>query len=166
MRIDPIEQKHIRKDFTNQHKSLQNYFRVVVLRDAKSGMSQCFVLTDGDDIVKGYYTLSSISIDTSDWDPAFKKEHKLVYDTIPCTLLGKLAVDIMSQGKNYGTLLLFHALSNAALSSNMVGSAAVVVDPIDSKATDFYKKYDFQSLTNTNRLFISMKKAKLVGSPI
>ena len=76
------------------------------MRDVSSGMSQCFVLTDGDDIVKGYYTLSSISVDTSEWDQAFKKANKLVYDTIPCTLLGKLAVDSQSQGNKYGTLLL------------------------------------------------------------
>jgi hypothetical protein len=160
MTIDPIEQKHIRKDFTNQHPSLQNYFRNVVMRDVSSGMSQCFVLTDGDDIVKGYYTLSSISVDTSEWDQAFKKANKLVYATIPCTLLGKLAVDSQSQGTKYGTLLLFHALLNAAVSSSTVGSPAVVVDPIDDKAADFYRKYDFQNLTNTNRMFMSMKKAK------
>ena len=162
MSIGPIEQKHIRKDFTNQHPSLQNYFRNVVLRDVSSGMSQCFVLTDHDDVVKGYYTLSSISVDTSDWDHGFKKANKLVYDTIPCTLLGKLAVDSNNQGKKIGTILLFHALWNAALSSNTVGSAAIVVDPIDYKATEFYRKFDFQNLANTKRMFMSMKKAKLI----
>jgi hypothetical protein len=162
MRIDPIAQKHIRKDFSNQHPSLQNYFRNVVMRDVSSGMSQCFVLTDDDDVVKGYYTLSSISVDTSDWDQAFKKANKLVYDTIPCTLLGKLAVDGQNQGKKYGTILLFHALWNAVMSSNTVGSAAVVVDPIDDKAAAFYRKYDFQILTNTTRMFMSMRKAKLI----
>jgi ribosomal protein S18 acetylase RimI-like enzyme len=164
MRIDPIDQKHIRKDFINQHPSLQNYFRNVAMRDVSSGMSQCFVLTDGDDIVRGYYTLSSISVDTSDWDQAFKKNNKLVYDTIPGTLIGKLAVDSQFQGKKYGTILLFHALWNAAISSNTVGSAAIVVDPIDDKATRFYQKYDFQNLTNTKRMFMSMKKAKLIKS--
>lgn len=163
MTIDPLDKKkHIRTGFVNQHLQLQNFIRDVASRDVEAGMSQCYVLTEEDNNIRGYYTLSGISIDVSSWDPDFKKKHNLKYATIPCTLLGKLAVDKTHQGKAYGKLLLVDALRNAALSSKKVGSALVIVDPIDDTAKDFYSKYGFLPLANTNRMFISMKHAEMV----
>jgi hypothetical protein len=163
MNIELLDKvKHIRSQFQNQHQSLQNFIRDVATRDADAGMSRCFVLTDGDSTVRGYYTLSGISIDTSGWDDQFKKANGLKYTTIPCTLLGKLAVNHADQGKSYGKLLLFDALANAAKASKKVGSALIIVDPIDEAAAKFYQKYDFNTLANTHRMFLSMKKVVAV----
>ena len=79
------------------------------------------------------------------------------YDNLPVTLLGRLAVDKAFQGQGLGCLLLIDALKrsyNTAVSS--VGSIAVVVDPIDEKARNFYLKYGFIDLPDSGRMFIPM----------
>lgn len=60
--------------------------------------------------VKGFYTLSAISVLNAHWDQTFRKKNRIVYDTFPCTLLGRLAVDSTAEGRGYGKLLLMHAL--------------------------------------------------------
>ena len=151
---------HIGGSFTNQHRSLQNYFRYNVTRDMYSGMAQCYVLSGDDAIVKGYYTLSSISVPTVHWDESLREKYNLKYDVIPCTLLGRLVVDGTAQGNRYGELLLMDALKNALAGSGRIGSFAVVADPIDRNAKAFYLKYDFIELSNTTRMYISMRKIK------
>jgi GNAT superfamily N-acetyltransferase len=147
-----------RSHFTCKHSSLENYFRHNVTRDIGNRMAQCFVLVEDNLRVKGFYTLSSISIPNAHWDDAFRKKHKIVYDSFPCTLLGRLAVDKTAEGRGYGKLLLMHALKTALEGSRKIGSFAVVVDPIDADAGSFYRKFEFVELSNTHRMFMSMKK--------
>jgi GNAT superfamily N-acetyltransferase len=131
-----------------------------VSRDIESGMAQCYVLGGEDAIVKGYYTLSSISVPNVHWDEALRDKYKLKYGVIPCALLGRLAVDGSAQGNGYGELLLMDALKNAIAGSRRIGSFAVVVDPIDQNAKAFYLKYDFIELSDTTRMYISMGKIR------
>ena len=159
--IVPLDKRvHIRGSFTNQHRSLQNYFRNNVTRDIDSGMAKCYVLSGEDAIVKGYYTLSSISVPNVHWDASLQEKYKPKYDVIPCTLLGRLAIDGNAQGNGYGELLLMGALKNALAGSGRIGSFAVVVDPIDENAKAFYLKYDFIELSSTTRMYLSMRKIK------
>jgi hypothetical protein len=41
--------------------------------------------------------------------------------------------------------------------SHEIGSFAVVVDPIDLEAENFYEKYDFIKLPDSGKMFIAMK---------
>lgn len=153
---------HDRSQFSCKHAPLENYFRHNATRDISNGIAQCFVLVGGDFRPWGFYTLSSISVPNAHWDPAFRKKHKIVYDVFPCTLLGRLAVDKTAEGRGYGKLLLMHALKTALEGSTKIGSFAVVVDPIDADARSFYLKYEFAELSNTHRMFMSMKKIEML----
>ena len=64
-----------------------------------------------------------------------------VYDSIPTTLLGRLAVDIRFQKMKTGQLLLMDALKRSYHLSKSLGSFAVVVAPLDYDARKFYDKY-------------------------
>lgn len=151
-----------RSQFSCKHASLENYFRHNATRDISNGMAQCFVLVGEEFRPMGFYTLSSISVPNVHWDPSFRKKHKIVYDVFPCTLLGRLAVDKTVERRGYGKLLLMHALKTALEGSRRVGSFAVVVDPIDADARSFYSKYEFAELSNTQRMFMSMKKIEML----
>jgi predicted GNAT family N-acyltransferase len=156
--IEPLDAKvHLREKFTNQHPSLQNYIRSIARQDIERNLARCFVLVEDDKVIKGYYTLSNLSVPCSHWDEAFRKKYKLTYQSIPCTLIGRLAIDSSMQGKGYGEILLFDSIKRAYEVNKTIASFAVVVDALDQKAKEFYKKYEFHELMDTNRLFIPMK---------
>lgn len=158
LRIEALNAKvHVRDQFVNQHPSLQNYLRTTARQDASRDLARCFVLVDDDQAIKGYYTLNNLSIPATDWDPAFKKKHKLVYQAIPCTLIGRLAVDQALQGQGYGAILLLDALTRACAVSQTIASFAIIVDAIDDTAKGFYEKYSFLPFLDTNRLYLPMK---------
>jgi GNAT superfamily N-acetyltransferase len=148
---------HIREKFSNQHESLQNYIRAIARQDTDRDLARCFVLVDDDKAIKGYYTLNNLSIPSFHWDAAFRKKYKLTYQTIPCTLIGRLAIDSSMQKKGLGEILLFDSLKRAHEVSKTIASFAVVVDSIDQSAKNFYKKYEFHELLDTGRLYLPMK---------
>lgn len=150
-------QVHVRDKFINQYPSLQNYIRSVARQDVDRDLARCFVLIDKEKIIKGYYTLNNLSIPSAEWDPAFRKKYKLTYPAIPCTLIGRLAIDSSMQGKGLGGILLFDSLKRAYEVSKTIASFAVVVDSIDQTAKDFYKKYEFHELMDTDKLYLPMK---------
>lgn len=157
-KIEPLDtQVHIRDKFTNQHSSLQNYIRSFARQDIDRDLARCFVLVEDDKVIKGYYTLNNLSIPSSQWDEAFRKKYKLTYHAIPCTLIGRLAMDSSMQGKGYGRIMLIDSLKRAYDVSKTIASFAVVVDSIDQAAKEFYKKYEFHELMDTDRLFLPMK---------
>lgn len=156
--IKPLDtQLHIRDKFINQHASLQNYIRSIARQDIDRDLARCFVLVDKDQIIKGYYTLNNLSIPSDHCDVAFKKKYKLTYQAIPSTLIGRLAIDSSIQGKGLGGILLFDALKRAYDVSRTIASFAVVVDAIDLSAKQFYQKYEFHELMDTDRLYLPMK---------
>lgn len=156
--IEPLDtQVHIRDKFINQHGSLQNYIRSIARQDMDRDLARCFVLVDDDKVIKGYYTLNNLSIPSSHWDVAFRKNYKLTYQAIPCTLIGRLAIDSSMQGKGFGEILLFDSLKRAYDVSKTIASFAIVVDSIDLDAKNFYQKYEFHELMDTDRLYLPMK---------
>jgi ribosomal protein S18 acetylase RimI-like enzyme len=72
--------------------------------------------------------------------------------------LGRLARTIQAKGTGIGEELLLDALERAFILSNVsIGAMAVVVDPINAKATLFYEKYGFIKLPDSGRMFLPMK---------
>jgi predicted GNAT family N-acyltransferase len=107
-----------------------------------------------DDKVIGYYTLSAHAIlraELSDEQAKGIPRH----DRIPAFLIGRLARDISVKRQGMGELLLMDAF--ARLAAVEASGRAVVVDPIDDRAREFYAKYGFVPLGGaTARLFLPM----------
>jgi len=153
-----LNSAHNKKDFLCGKTPLDNYIRVQVSQDIKRKLSVCFVHTDDDSNVIGYYTLSNDSIPHELLPEEMKKKMPPAYKHLPATLLGRLAVDENHKGKRVGELLLIDALKKAyEISSSQIGSMAVVVDPIDEEATAFYTKYGFIELPDSKKMFLPMK---------
>ena len=134
---------------------LDNYIQKQAKQDVKGKVSACFVLSDDDKEIKSYYTLSNGSIPRSQLPESVIKQLPRYYD-LPVTLLGRLAVDIKFKGQKLGSKILLDALKRSYDASASIGSMAVIVDPIDQNATDFYTKFGFILLSDSGRMFLPM----------
>jgi predicted GNAT family N-acyltransferase len=154
-----LHSSHCRSDFKCGISLLDDYLKFQASQDVKKRLSACFVCVDKEfnEKVIAYYTLSNSSISRDfvplEWQRKFPKSYK----TIPTTLLGRLAVDTSFHGKGLGGELLVEALYRSCLASKEIGSVAVVVDPIDDNAEQFYASYGFQKLPDSGKLFLAMK---------
>lgn len=155
---EPLNSSHKKKDFTCGKKLLDDYFQTQAKQDVKRKLSACFVLADEDNKVKGYYTLSSTAVNRELLPEDIIKKLPPTYHNLPATLLGRLAIDNNYKGQKLGELLLIEALKKSyEISQNSIGSMAVIVDPIDDDAIQFYTKYGFIRLTDSGKMFIPME---------
>ncbi|MEN2434280.1 GNAT family N-acetyltransferase [Weeksellaceae bacterium A-14] len=161
--IEVLDKKHNKNEFDCGKELLNNYLKNQAGQDIKRKISACFVLSESDtNLIQGYYTLSNNSIPLSDFSEKIQKKLPKSYTSIPTTLLGRLAIDIKSQGKGIGKILLIDALKRSYEIAKEIGSFAVVVDPIDEEAEKFYQKYGFIKLPDSEKMFIAMNTLKLL----
>lgn len=157
MEILPYNRNYKRENFDCGKRALNNYIQRNVTKDVNTGVCTCFVIVNDETAVIGYYTLSTESIAKSDAPIEFL--NKIKYQYIPVILLGRLAIDKNEFGKGYGKFLLIDSLKRSLdVAKNQIGAVAIVVDPIDEEAIDFYSKYGFILLPSSGRMFMSMKK--------
>ncbi|GEP95749.1 GNAT family N-acetyltransferase [Chitinophaga cymbidii] len=152
----PLRSSHNKKDFSCGKQSLDKHIQEQASQDVKRKLSACFILEDENDIVKGYYTLSGSSIRKELVPEGVSKKMPNAYQDLPVTLLGRLAVDARYKGQKLGELLL-DALNRSCDNARIIGSIAVVVDPLDENAEAFYKRYGFILLPDSKKMFLSMK---------
>lgn len=154
-----------RKDFECSNERLNDYIKKQASQDIKKNISSCFVYTEIEDDkhkIKGYYTLSNSSIHKNSIPENLRK--KFPYESLPVTLLGRLAVDKSIKGQGLGKKLLLDALLRSLLATKEIGSFAVVVEPIDDDAVSFYEKFGFEKLLDKKEMFLPMKTISLIFS--
>ncbi len=154
---NPLSKSHKKSEFSSGNQLLDGYLRKQAGQDVKRKLSACFVLSDESNIVKGYYTLSSSSIDRDELPEEVIKILPPSYENLPVTLLGRLARNVKNIGEGMGEILLMDALKRSYDTTGTVASMAVVVDPIDQTAVNFYGKYGFIHLPSSGKMFITMK---------
>lgn len=146
---------HEKAKFSCGKVMLDNYIQKQARQDVKGKVSACFILSDDNKKIKGYYTLSYGSIPRSQLPDSVVKQLPR-YQNLPVTLMGGLAIDNKFQGQKLGRLLLLDALRRSYDATSNIGSMAIIVDPIDQEATDFYTKYGFILLPDSGRMFLPM----------
>jgi predicted GNAT family N-acyltransferase len=151
-----LSASHEKAQFSCGKAKLDEYIRKQAKQDMKGKVAACFVLSDDNKAIKGYYTLSNGSVPRSKIPEDFIKNLPK-YKELPVTLLGRLAVNNIFQGQKLGSLLLLDALKRSLDTAlNSIASMAVIVDPIDEQAIDFYTKYGFIMLPDSKRMFLPM----------
>ena len=162
--IQVLEKNHEKSSFDCGYEMLNEYIKKQARQDVNGDLSVCFVLVNEENEVKGYYTLSANSIRRDDFPEELRKKMPPSYTKLPTTLLGRLAVDNSLKGQGYGEILLMDALNRTLRTSDNLGILAIVVDPIDDKALNFYSKYGFILLPTSEKMFLAMKTVRdLVG---
>tara|TARA_R110001606_G_scaffold399292_1_gene583836 strand:- start:32584 stop:33093 length:510 start_codon:yes stop_codon:yes gene_type:complete len=161
--IVPLNTSHHKSEFKCGQSLLDNYLIKQAKQDVKRKLSVCFVLADSEDVVLGFYTLSSTSISQKFIPEEIRKRLPPNYRDLPATLLGRLAVDKKMAGRGFGELLLVDALKKSfETASSSIGSLAVIVDPIDDNAVHFYQKYGFILLPDSGKMFLPMATISLL----
>lgn len=158
----PLEKEFDRNSFDCGKSSLNNYIQTQVSQDVKKKLSVCFVLLDSDDFtVEGYYTLSNASISYGEVPEKLRKKYPKSYEYIPVTLLGRLAINAKIKGKGFGSKILIDALKRSLnVSEQNLGSVAVIVDPLDQEAENYYTHFGFVKLPTSGKMFLDMKTIK------
>ena len=162
MEIFILDKTHNRKAFECEEQQLTDYIKKQVSQDIKKKLAVCFVAIDNDNNVIGYYTLSSESLGREQIPDKYLKIIPQNYH-VPVILLGRLARNITAKGTGLGEHLLLDALFRAfTLSEKSIGAMAVIVDPVNQFAIKFYKKYGFEQLPDSEKMFLPMSTIKQI----
>jgi GNAT superfamily N-acetyltransferase len=157
--VEPLSAtKHRRNEFACEDDELTGFFCHRSWPEMESRASACFVLVPESDpgLVAGFYTLSAATVSLAKL-PSQLTADLPKYPNLPATLLGRLARHEKLRGAGLGDLLLVSALRRSLASASSVGSVAMVTDPKNAKAEEFYQNYGFRPLGNGRRLFLPMK---------
>ena len=122
---------------------LDSYFRNQVSQDIRRRVAACFVASDRDGRIAGYYTLASASVMLTDLPVSLAKKLPR-YPSVPAVRMGRLAVDHAYRGDGLGAALLADALRRAATAE--IAAYAFVVDAKDASAAEFYAHHGFTAL--------------------
>ena len=159
--VEPLDaDKHHRDGFDCGVGVLNDFIRTRARKEMEAGTSACFVMVPATEPfqIAGYYTLSAATITRSVVpDSMLKKLPR--YADFPATLLGRLARDVRHKGQRVGDKLMASVLHRTVKASREVASWAIIADPKDQWARQFYESFGFQPLT-TDRLFLPMKQAE------
>ena len=153
--LDPA--KHRRAEFQCESPALTEFLQKRARKEMEARSSACFVLVPLDDVgrIAGYYTLSAAEVVTVELPEEVVKKLPR-YRLLPATLLGRLVRDAAFCGRGIGDRLMVDALARAFTGSVEIGSVAVVTDPQDDRAAEFYRGFGFLRL-NDRRLILSMR---------
>jgi ribosomal protein S18 acetylase RimI-like enzyme len=159
-----LNKQHHKSDFNCGHEALNTYLHQRAGQDMKRKLAACFVLANEEQRIMAYYTLSAASVSAKDLPLTIQAKLPLSYTYIPATLLGRLAVDKAYQGKDFGEMLLLDAMKRSLYNAtNNIGSFALIVDPIDTAAAEFYARYGFIPLPDNGKMFIAMNTITLLN---
>lgn len=130
---EPIAANHDLTDFDCGSAVLNDWLRNRALKN-ESRFSRTFVVSEGDRVA-AYYCISAGSVERAQ---APKPMQRNAPQTLPVSVIGRLAVDLSYAGKGLGADLLADALRRIAIASQSIGIAAVLVHAKDDDAKRFY----------------------------
>ena len=155
-----LSSKHSKENFTCGKEMLDKYLYLQAKQDVTRKLTACFILSNNETTVLGYYTLSNTSVNREFLPDGIIKKLPPSYKHLPATLLGRLAVDMNYKGQGYGANLLMDALRRSYDNSLQIASMAVIVDPIDEESMAFYNHFGFIALPDSGKMFIPMSLFK------
>jgi predicted GNAT family N-acyltransferase len=149
---------HDRKGFDCGIEALNSFLQTQARKEMDRRSAVTYVLVDTvrrQDIL-GYHSLSAATV-LLDAVPAEMAKQLGRQQSVPTTLVGRLAITAKQQGKGLGGQLLWDALKRCEEKSREIGSVAVIVDAKDEKAAAFYEKFGFRRFEDPPlRLFMMM----------
>lgn len=157
-RIEQLH-KHDRSVFDCGTEVLNTYLAKRAGREQRKRFCTCFLaISNETDQIAGFYTLSSSSIALVDLPAATQKKLPR-YPDVPVARIGRLAVDLQSQGQRLGGALVGDALRRVIESD--IGCYAIIVDAKDDRAISFYEHLGFNSLPDKRDvLYLPVSTAK------
>ena len=161
--VEPLGPHHDRASFSCGEPSLDRYIRRQASQDARRHVARVFVAPgEPPERIAGYYTLTAASFEKDDLPAEFAR--RLPHYPIPAAVIGRLAVDLRSQGSGLGEVLLLDAIHRIVRASDTIGVYAVVVDALHERAGAFYERYGFLPFPSRPlRLYLPLRTLEQLG---
>ena len=131
----PLTSEHDFSGFDCGEPVLNDWLRQRALKN-ESRFSRTYVVCEGRRVV-AYFCISTGSVERA---TAPSKVRRNAPDTIPVSVIGRLAVSRDHAGKGLGADMLSDALRRIAVASQSIGIGAVLVHAKDDAAKRFYMK--------------------------
>ncbi len=129
----PLTENHDVTEFDCGMPALNDWLKRRALQN-ESRFSRTYVVCAGDQVA-AYYCISAGSVERG---AAPGKMRRNAPDTIPVSVLGRLAVSRAYAGRGLGADILSDALRRIAIASQSIGIGAVLVQAKDENAKRFY----------------------------
>ena len=131
----PLTSEHDLSGFDCGEPALNDWLRHRALKN-ESRFSRTYVVCEGNRVV-AYFCISAGAVQRA---TAPGKVRRNAPDTIPVSVIGRLAVSRDHAGKGLGADILSDALRRIAVASQSIGIGAVLVHAKDEAAKRFYVK--------------------------
>ncbi len=120
--------------------NLNTYLKQFAKKNDSLGIGRTYALIERSKVL-GYYTVSMAQVEFQSLPKGALVS--LPKYPLPAIRIGRLAIDLQSQGKGFGEYLLMDALSRSVRVSEEVAVFAVIVDAKNKRAKKFYLRYGF-----------------------
>jgi GNAT superfamily N-acetyltransferase len=131
----PLTPEHDLSAFDCGEAALNDWLRRRALK-SESRFSRVYVVCDGNQVV-AYFCIAAGAVERA---AAPGKVRRNAPDTIPVSVIGRLAVSRDYAGKGLGADILSDALRRIAVASQCIGIGAVLVHAKDETAKRFYMR--------------------------
>jgi GNAT superfamily N-acetyltransferase len=131
----PLTAEHDLSDFDCGEPALNDWLRHRALKN-ESRFSRTYVACEGNRVV-AYFCISAGAVERA---AAPGKVRRNAPDTIPVSVIGRLAVSRNHAGRGLGADILADALRRIAVASQSIGMGAVMVHAKDEAAKRFYMR--------------------------
>ena len=131
----PLTAEHDLSGFDCGEPALNDWLHHRALKN-ESRFSRTYVVCEGNNVV-AYFCISAGAVERA---AAPGKVRRNAPDTIPISVIGRLAVDHDHAGKGLGADILSDALRRIAVASQSIGIGAVMVHAKNDAAKRFYRK--------------------------
>ncbi|EPE5170154.1 GNAT family N-acetyltransferase, partial [Yersinia enterocolitica] len=147
-----MAEDHVLQPFDCGNDILSDWLRRRAMKNQHINASRTFVIClEGTKRVVGYYSIATGSVGHADLGRSLRQN---MPDPVPVILLGRLAVDVCTQGHSLGKWLLNDAVIRVSSLAEQVGIKAIMVHAINDQAKAFYEYFGFvQSPIIQNTLF-------------
>lgn len=147
-----LTEQHVLDPFDCGNEVLDDWLRRRAMKNQHLNASRTFVIClEGTLRVVGYYSIATGSVSHVDLGRSLRQN---MPDPVPVVLLGRLAVDVCTQGHNFGKWLLNDAVIRVSNLADQVGIKAIMVHAINEQAKAFYEYFGFvESPVAANTLF-------------
>jgi len=158
----PLASNHDLSAFDCGEPALNHWLQHRAKRN-ESRFSRTYVVCDGNRVV-AYFCISAGSVERA---AAPGKVRRNAPDTIPISVIGRLAVSREESGKGLGADMLSDALRRIAVASQSIGIGAVLVHAKAAAAKRFYMKYAefIEYPADSRALFLPIETVVAAFSP-
>jgi predicted GNAT family N-acyltransferase len=129
----PLTAQHDLAEFECGEPALNDWLKHRALKN-ESRFSRTYVVCNGNSVI-AYYCVSAGAVDR---ELAPSKLKRNAPDSIPISIIGRLAVGRAYSGRGLGADILSDALRRIAIASQSIGIGAVLVQAKDENAKKFY----------------------------